>query len=107
METQNSRCALHRIRWHSNLNLDVAVDYYFIFGPELNQVIAQYREFTGAAPMLPRWAYGFWQCRERYSSQQQILDTAADFRARKIPGGCAGSGLAVLGEIRLERHEVR
>jgi alpha-D-xyloside xylohydrolase len=62
-----------------------AVDYYFIFGPELNQVIAQYREFTGSAPMLPRWAYGFWQCRERYSSQQQILDTAADFRARKIP----------------------
>lgn len=62
-----------------------AVDYYFIFGPEPNQVIAQYREFTGAAPMLPRWAYGFWQCRERYSSQQQILDTAADFRARKIP----------------------
>jgi alpha-D-xyloside xylohydrolase len=62
-----------------------AVDYYFIFGPEPNQVIAQYREFTGAAPLLPRWAYGFWQCRERYSSQQQILDTAAEFRKRKIP----------------------
>ena len=61
------------------------MDYYFIFGPEPNQVIAQYREFTGAAPMLPRWAYGFWQCRERYSSQQQILDTAAEFRTRKIP----------------------
>ncbi len=62
-----------------------AVDYYFIFGPELSQVIAQYREFTGAAPLMPRWAYGFWQCRERYSSQQEILDTAAEFRARKIP----------------------
>jgi alpha-D-xyloside xylohydrolase len=62
-----------------------AVDYYFIFGPELNKVVAQYREFTGSAPMLPRWAYGFWQCRERYSSQQQILDTAAEFRKRKIP----------------------
>ena len=34
---------------------------------------------------LPRWAYGFWQCRERYASQQQILDTAAEFRKRKIP----------------------
>jgi len=62
-----------------------AVDYYFFYGPELNQVIAEYRQMTGAAPLLPRWAYGFWQCRERYSSQKQILDTAAEFRARKIP----------------------
>jgi alpha-D-xyloside xylohydrolase len=62
-----------------------AVDYYFIYGPEPSQVIAQYRDFTGAAPLLPRWAYGYWQCRERYSSQQQILDTAAEFRKRKIP----------------------
>jgi alpha-D-xyloside xylohydrolase len=62
-----------------------AVDYYFIYGPEPSQVIAQYRDFTGASPLLPRWAYGFWQCRERYSSQQQILDTAAEFRKRKIP----------------------
>jgi alpha-D-xyloside xylohydrolase len=62
-----------------------AVDYYFLYGPEPAQVIAQYREFTGAAPLLPRWAYGFWQCRERYSSQKQILDTAAEFRKRQIP----------------------
>ena len=62
-----------------------AVDYYFIYGPEPSQVIAQYRDFTGAAPLLPRWAYGYWQCRERYSSQQQILDIAAEFRKRKIP----------------------
>jgi len=61
------------------------VDYYFIYGPEPSQIIAQYRDFTGAVPLLPRWAYGFWQCRERYSSQQQILDTAAEFRKRKIP----------------------
>jgi len=61
------------------------VDYYFIYGPEPAKVIAQYRDFTGAAPLLPRWAYGFWQCRERYSSQQQILDTAAEFRTRNIP----------------------
>lgn len=62
-----------------------AVDYYFIYGPQPTQVIAEYREFTGAAPMLPRWAFGFWQCRERYSSQKQILDTAAEFRKRRIP----------------------
>lgn len=62
-----------------------SIDYYFIYGPDPSEVIAQYRELTGAAPMLPIWAYGFWQCRERYSSQQQILDTAADFRKRNIP----------------------
>jgi alpha-D-xyloside xylohydrolase len=62
-----------------------AVDYYFFYGPEPTRVVAQYRDLTGAAPLLPRWAYGFWQCRERYSSQQQILDTAAEFRKRKIP----------------------
>ncbi len=62
-----------------------AVDYYFFYGPEPTRVVAEDRDFTGAAPLLPRWAYGFWQCRERYSSQQQILDTAAEFRKRKIP----------------------
>lgn len=62
-----------------------AVDYYFIYGPEPSGVIARYREITGEAPMLPLWAYGFWQCRERYSSQQQILDVAAEFRKRQIP----------------------
>lgn len=62
-----------------------AVDYYFMYGPQPSRVIAEYREYTGAAPLLPRWAYGFWQCRERYSSQQQILDTASEFRKRKIP----------------------
>lgn len=62
-----------------------AVNYYFIYGPQPSQVVARYREITGAAPLLPLWAYGFWQCRERYSSQQQILDTAAEFRKRNIP----------------------
>jgi alpha-D-xyloside xylohydrolase len=62
-----------------------AVDYYFFFGPDPSKIVDEYRELTGAAPLLPRWAYGFWQCRERYSSQQQILDTAAEFREKKIP----------------------
>jgi len=61
------------------------VDYYFLYGPEPARVVSEYRDLTGAAPLLPRWAYGFWQCRERYSSQQQILDTAAEFRKRRIP----------------------
>ena len=62
-----------------------AIDYYFFYGPELNRVISDYRRLTGAAPLFPKWAYGYWQCRERYHSQQEILDTAAEFRKRKIP----------------------
>ena len=62
-----------------------SIDYYFFYGPELDDVVAAYRNATGAAPLWPKWAYGFWQCRERYSSQQQILDTVAEFRKRQIP----------------------
>lgn len=62
-----------------------AIDYYFFYGPDLNRVIAEYRQLTGEAPLFPKWAYGYWQCRERYHSQQEILDTAAEFRKRKIP----------------------
>lgn len=62
-----------------------AIDYYYFHGPSLDEVIAGYRRATGGQPMLPKWATGFWQCRERYASQQQILDTVAGFRARGIP----------------------
>jgi alpha-D-xyloside xylohydrolase len=61
------------------------IDYYFFYGPQLDDIIVAYRNATGAAPLWPKWAYGFWQCRERYSSQQQILDTVAEFRKRQIP----------------------
>jgi alpha-D-xyloside xylohydrolase len=62
-----------------------AIDYYFFYGPELNQVIADYRQFTGEAPMFPKWVYGFWQCRERYHSQKEILDVGVEFRKRNLP----------------------
>ncbi len=62
-----------------------AIDYYFFYGPDLNRVISEYRALTGEAPLFPKWAYGYWQCRERYHSQQEILDTATEFRKRNIP----------------------
>lgn len=60
-------------------------DYYFVYGPELDTVIAGYRQLTGRAPMLPRSAFGLWQSRERYQSAQQVEDTLAGFRSRNIP----------------------
>ena len=62
-----------------------AVDYYFFYGPDLDRVVFDYRRLTGQAQLFPKWAYGYWQCRERYHSQKEILDTAAEFRRRKIP----------------------
>ncbi len=62
-----------------------AVDYYFVYGPRLDRVIAGYRRLTGEAPMMPRWAFGLWQSRQRYETQQQSLDVVDGFRARGIP----------------------
>ncbi len=62
-----------------------AVDYYFFYGPEFDRIIAAYRTLTGPAPMLPLWAYGFWQSRYQYRTQQELLDVATKYRELKIP----------------------
>jgi len=61
------------------------IDYYFIRGNNLDQVISGYRTITGKAPMMPKWAMGFWQSREHYNSQDDILSTVKEFRKRQIP----------------------
>lgn len=60
-------------------------DYDFVYGPSLDTVVAGYRRLTGAAPLMPRWAYGLWQSRQRYETQQQSLDVVDGFRSRQIP----------------------
>jgi alpha-D-xyloside xylohydrolase len=61
------------------------LDYYFLYGPEFDQIIAGYRELTGAAPMFGRWAYGFWQCKNRYKSQDELLGIARKYRELHLP----------------------
>ncbi|MGA2052484.1 MAG: TIM-barrel domain-containing protein, partial [Opitutales bacterium] len=61
------------------------VDYYFVYGPQLDRVIAGYRLLTGQATMLPQWAFGLWQSRQRYETAQQSLDVVLGFRSRQIP----------------------
>ena len=61
------------------------IDYYFIYGPEFDSIIAGYRQLTGAAPMYGKWAYGFWQSKNKYNSQQELLDVAKRYRAEHIP----------------------
>ena len=62
-----------------------AVNYYFMYGPSADEVISGYRKVTGKAVLMPKWAMGFWQSRERYKTQDEILTTVAEFRNRKIP----------------------
>lgn len=61
------------------------LDYYFIYGSNIDSVISGYRQLTGKAPIVPKWAMGFWQSRERYKTQDEILNTVQEFRKRKIP----------------------
>jgi alpha-D-xyloside xylohydrolase len=61
------------------------IDYYFVYGPGLERVVAGYRELTGRAPLMPRWALGLWQSRERYRTAQESRDALAEFRRRGIP----------------------
>ena len=61
------------------------IDYYFFYGPDLDKVIAGYRDLTGRAPMFGRWAYGFWQCKNRYKTQDEILGVAKKYRELHIP----------------------
>jgi alpha-D-xyloside xylohydrolase len=61
------------------------IDYYLLYGPEFDNIIASYRELTGQAPMFGKWAYGFWQCKNRYKSQEEILGVAQKYRDLHIP----------------------
>lgn len=61
------------------------LDYYFIYGPDIDRVIQGYRYLTGKAPLLPRYALGYWQSKERYASQEEIVSVVKMFRDRGIP----------------------
>lgn len=61
------------------------VDYYFIYGKNADGVVAGMRNLTGNVPMLPLWTYGFWQSKERYKSQDELVDVIKKYRDLKVP----------------------
>ncbi len=61
------------------------IDYYFLYGPQLDDIIHQYRSMTGHVPLFPEWAYGFWQSKDRYRTQAELLAVASEYRARHLP----------------------
>ena len=61
------------------------IDYYFVKGDNIDKVISGYRTLTGKAQIMPKWAMGYWQSRERYSTQFELVETLREFRERGIP----------------------
>lgn len=61
------------------------VDYYLMTGNDLDGVIGEYRMLTGAAPMFPKQAFGFFMSKERYRTQQEVIDIVETFRKNNYP----------------------
>ncbi len=61
------------------------INYYFVYGKNADEIISGYRYLTGKAPIVPKWALGFWQSRERYRTENEILSTVKTFREKNIP----------------------
>ena len=73
----------NRMSWSSEAG--DAVDYYFCYGPDPDDAIAGYRHLTGAPPLFGKWAWGLWQCKERYQSQDELLGVVDTYRSMGIP----------------------
>ena len=69
-------------------SLGHCADYYFMYGKDSDGVIAQVRDLTGHSPMLPLWAYGFFQSKERYHTQDENLSVLKKYRELQIPIDC-------------------
>ena len=69
-------------------DVDEELDYYFVVGPEIDQVVAELRALTGRPPMPPKWAFGYIQSKERYTSQSELLSVAREYRKRELPLDC-------------------
>ncbi len=67
---------------------DNQMDFYFIAASKFDDVVRGYRQLTGKAVMLPRWAFGFLQSQERYETQAEVLDIAKGYRDRQIGLDC-------------------
>lgn len=61
------------------------VDYYFMYGRNADGVIGKMRELTGKVPLFPLWTYGFWQSKERYKSQNELVDVVKRYRELSVP----------------------
>ena len=71
---------------YSILTENEEMDIFVIYGPDYKRILKGYNELTGFPPILPRWALGYIQCKNRYKNQNELLEIARGFRKRNIPG---------------------
>ena len=64
------------------------LDFWFVTAQSLPKLALAFRQLTGSVPLLPRWAFGYVQSKERYKTQAEILETAREFRRRGLPLDC-------------------
>ena len=62
-----------------------AIDYYFLFGGDGDRTVALFRELTGQAKLAPLWTFGFWQCKERYKSADEVMEVVGKYRSLGVP----------------------
>jgi alpha-D-xyloside xylohydrolase len=74
--------ALNGTRWVADSARQL--DYWIVSGDPA-QIQRTYADVTGHVPMLPEWAAGFWQCKLRYRSQEELLEVAREYHRRGIP----------------------
>ncbi|HML23875.1 MAG TPA: glycoside hydrolase family 31 protein [Aggregatilinea sp.] len=61
------------------------LDYYVTCGSSYAEILEHYADATGHAPTFPDWASGFWQCKLRYETQDDLLKVAREYKARGLP----------------------
>ncbi len=61
------------------------MDWYFIAGEDMDEIVSGYRKLTGKAQIMPKWAMGYWQSRERYKTSTEMIEALEGFRKRNIP----------------------
>lgn len=73
----------NKLSWWGEMQNEI--DYYFVYGDTMDDVISGYRTLTGKSPIMPKWAMGYWQSREKYNTREEVLSTLKEFRERQIP----------------------
>jgi alpha-D-xyloside xylohydrolase len=72
-----------RTQWTSQVG--DRVSFFVVAGATADEIFAGYRLLTGATPLLPKAAYGYIQCKQRYSSQAEVMAVAQGYRQRHLP----------------------
>jgi alpha-D-xyloside xylohydrolase len=61
------------------------LDYWAVAGDNPAEIEEAYARATGTVPMMPEYGLGFWQCKLRYQTQEELLEVARGYRARNLP----------------------